>query len=226
MFEKRKIITKILKSAAYTGTIILLLILVKEYSTRIGLFNNIEAQIKGNQFVKDSQIQDRLYPHLTQSLLSLRLHEIQEYINNIDFIEKQRSLITRKKIISISQRLMGMTLLVYPARDFDKFVSLQNETIISEFNGQRTRIREQKLFILELGGKLLSGFKVLRRKFQPELRMKDELELLIDIYAPRKDVNLFGGSIDFPNFEKVVFVNLKNDFRIKKLFSLIFLIFL
>ncbi len=125
------------------------------------------------------------------------------------FIEKQRSLITRKKIISISQRLMGMTLLVYPARDFDKFVSLQNETIISEFNGQRTRIREQRLFILELGGKLLSGFKVLRRKFQPELRMKDELELLIDIYAPRKDVNLFGGSIDFPNFEKVVFVNLK-----------------
>lgn len=125
------------------------------------------------------------------------------------FIEKQRSLITRKKIISISQRLMGMSLLVYPARDFDKFVSLQNETIISEFNGQRTRIREQRLFILELGGKLLSGFKVLRRKFQPELRMKDELELLIDIYAPRVDVNLFGGSINFPNFEKVVFVNLK-----------------
>ena len=39
--------------------------------------------------------------------------------------------------------------------------------------------------------------------------MKKELELLIDIYAPRKDVNLFGGSINFPNFEKVVFVNLK-----------------
>ena len=87
MFEKRKIITKILKSAAYTGTIILLLILVKEYSTRIGLFNNIEAQIKGNQFVKDSQIQDRLYPHLTKSLLSLKLNEIQKDMNNIDFVE-------------------------------------------------------------------------------------------------------------------------------------------
>ena len=87
MFEKRKIITKILKSAAYTGTIILLLILVKEYSTRIGLFNNIEVQIKGNHFVKDSQIQDRLYLHLTQSLLSLRLNEIQREVNHIDFIE-------------------------------------------------------------------------------------------------------------------------------------------
>ena len=70
MLEKLKIITIILKSAAYTGLIILLVILVKEYSTSIGLFNNIEVQIKGNQFVKDSQIQDRLYPHLTQSLLS------------------------------------------------------------------------------------------------------------------------------------------------------------
>jgi hypothetical protein len=130
------------------------------------------------------------------------------------FIEKQRSLITRKKIISISQKLMGMTLLVYPARDFGKFVSLQNETIISEFNGQRTRIREQRLFILELGGKLLSGFKVLRRKFQPELRMKDELELLLNIYGPTKPKDLggqglFSGSFDFPNFEKTVFTNLK-----------------
>ena len=76
-----------MKSAAYTGLIILLVILVKEYSTSIGLFNNIEVQIKGNQFVKDSQIQDRLYPHITQSLLSLRLNEIQEDVNNIDFIE-------------------------------------------------------------------------------------------------------------------------------------------
>ena len=152
-----------------------------------------------HQFLLDQKLND-------PNLVGIDHFSEEEYAG---FIEKQRSLITRKKIISISQRLMGMTLLHYPARDFDKFVSLQNETIISEFNGQRTRIREQRLFILELGGKLLSGFKVLRRKFQPELRMKDELELLIDIYAPRKDVNLFGGSIDFPNFEKVVFVNLK-----------------
>ena len=67
--------------------IILLGIFVKEYSTSIGLFNNIEVQIKGNQFVKDAQIQDQLYPHLTESLLSLRLNEIQEDLINIDFIE-------------------------------------------------------------------------------------------------------------------------------------------
>ena len=87
MLEKRKIFTKILKSAAFMGIIILLGIFVKEYSTTIGLFNNIEVQIKGNQFVKDAQIQDQFYPHLTQSLLSLRLNEIQEDMINIDFIE-------------------------------------------------------------------------------------------------------------------------------------------
>ena len=87
MFEKRKIFTEILQSAAFMGIIILLGIFVKEYSTTIGLFNNIEVQIKGNQFVKDAQIQDQLYPHLTQSLLSLRLNEIQEDVINIDFIE-------------------------------------------------------------------------------------------------------------------------------------------
>ena len=87
MLEKRKIFTKILQSAAFMGIIILLGIFVKEYSTTIGLFNNIEVQIKGNQFVKDAQIQDQLYPHLTQSLLSLRLNEIQEDVINIDFIE-------------------------------------------------------------------------------------------------------------------------------------------
>ena len=52
MLENRKLFTKILQSAAFMGIIILLVIFVKEYSTTIGLFNNIEVQIKGNQFVK------------------------------------------------------------------------------------------------------------------------------------------------------------------------------
>ena len=87
MLDKWKIITKILKSAAYMGMIILLVMLVKQYSISIGLFNNIEVQIKGNQFVKDSEIQDRLYLHLTQSLLSLELNEIQKDMDSIDFVE-------------------------------------------------------------------------------------------------------------------------------------------
>ena len=39
--------------------------------------------------------------------------------------------------------------------------------------------------------------------------MKDEMEKLLSIYAPRIPEDLFGGSNNFPNFEKTVFVNLK-----------------
>jgi hypothetical protein len=39
--------------------------------------------------------------------------------------------------------------------------------------------------------------------------MQDEIEKLINIYAPEKTVDLFSGSVDFPNFEKTIFVNLK-----------------
>ena len=45
----------------------------------------------------------------------------EEYSN---FIEQQRSLITKERILKISQRLKAMTLLVYSADDFEKFVGL------------------------------------------------------------------------------------------------------
>jgi len=131
-----------------------------------------------------------------------------EYLN---FMEQQRSLITKNKIIKISKILTEMKLSVlYPSNDFDKFVSLQNHTINTKFNGQRTRKREQKLFILELWSKLVSALNNLRMTFQPGIKMKDELELLLKIYGPEKGFrDLFFGSNDFPNFEKAVFTNLK-----------------
>jgi hypothetical protein len=135
-----------------------------------------------------------------------------EYLN---FMEQQRSLITKNKIIKISKILTEIQLSVlYPSNDFDKFVSLQNHAINTKFNGQRTRIREQKLFILELWSKLVSALNNLSRIFQPDIKMKDELELLLKIYGPTKpkdlgEHGLFSRSFDFPNFEKTVFTNLK-----------------
>ena len=135
-----------------------------------------------------------------------------EYLN---FMEQQRSLITKNKIIKISKILTEMKLSVlYPSNDFDKFVSLQNHTINTKFNGQRTRKREQKLFILELWSKLVSALNNLSRAFQPDIKMKEELELLLKVYGPTKpkdfgEHGLFSGSFDFPNFEKTVFTNLK-----------------
>ena len=127
----------------------------------------------------------------------------------LDFIEQQRSLITKDKITKISEKLKTMEVRLFGPYDSDKFVSLQSQIINSQFNGQRTRKREQKLFILDLWSNLLSSFQVFRRKFQPRLRMKEELKKLLNIYGPQNKKDLFAGSENFPNFEKTVFVNLK-----------------
>ena len=127
----------------------------------------------------------------------------------VEFIEQQRATITKDKITKISKKLKTMEARLFGPDDFDKFVSLQNQVINSKFDGQRTRKREQKLFILDLWSKLLSGFQIFKRVFQPELKMQDEMEKLLSIYAPRKPNDLFGGSQDFPNLEKTIFVNLK-----------------
>jgi hypothetical protein len=127
----------------------------------------------------------------------------------LEFIEKQRSLITRSKINEISERLKEMKIMSFGPDDFDKFVNLQNHTIKSKFDGQRTRKREQKLFILDLWSRLLSGFQIFKRVIQPHLKMQDEMEKLLSIYAPRESNKLFTGSQDFANLEKVIFVNLK-----------------
>ena len=85
----------------------------------------------------------------------------------VKFIEQQRSLVTKDKITKISEKLKEIEWKISGPYDFDKFVSLQNSVIHSQFNGQRTRKREQKLFILDLWSKLLSSFQILRRAFQP-----------------------------------------------------------
>ncbi len=127
----------------------------------------------------------------------------------LDFIEQQRSLITKDKITKISEKLKTMEVRSFGPYDFDKFVSLQSQIINSQFNGQRTRKREQKLFILDLWSNLLSSFQVFRKKFQPRLRMKEELKMLLNIYGPQNEKDLFAGSENFPNLEKTVFINLK-----------------
>ena len=128
----------------------------------------------------------------------------------LEFIEKQRSLITIDKINKISEKLKKMEVRLFLPYDFREFVRLQNQAINSNFNGKRTRKREQKLFILDLWSKLLSGFQIFKRMFQPELKMQDEMEELINVYAPRNPNNLFSGSQNFPNLEKTFFVTLKS----------------
>ena len=127
----------------------------------------------------------------------------------LEFIKQQQSLVTKEKIIKISRKLKTMEVRLYNPVDFDKFTDLQNYVIKTKFNGQRSRKKDQELFILDLWSKLLSDFKILKRVFLPELKMRDEMEKLLNIYGPKKSDELFGGSQDFINFEKTIFINLK-----------------
>ena len=87
MHKKQKIIARTFKMTILIGMLIFLGILVKEYSIHIGLFENFEVQIKGNQFVSTSRIQEQLTPYMTQSLLSLNLEDMQDGLSSLDFIE-------------------------------------------------------------------------------------------------------------------------------------------
>ena len=39
--------------------------------------------------------------------------------------------------------------------------------------------------------------------------MKDEMEKLLEVFSPKEPRDLFGGSNNFPNLERAIFVNLK-----------------
>ncbi len=67
--------------------IILFGLMVKGYSSQLGLFDNIDVEINGNKFVHTTHIQEEITPLLTQSLLSLSLEEIQDGVSSIDFVE-------------------------------------------------------------------------------------------------------------------------------------------
>ena len=87
MRKKQKIITITFKTTVLSGMLIFLGILIMEYSIYIGLFENFELQIKGNQFVSTSRIKEQLAPYMTQSLLSVNLNDMQEGLSSLDFIE-------------------------------------------------------------------------------------------------------------------------------------------
>jgi len=103
MRKKHKLIARILKIKVFMGLLIFFGILVKGYSSHIGLFNNIEVQIKGNQFVTTSRIQQQLTPYMSQSLLSLNLEDLRNGISSLDFIETVQisRLLPTKLIIQI-----------------------------------------------------------------------------------------------------------------------------
>ena len=125
MLKKQKIIAAILKTTVLTGMLIFFGILVKKYSIHIGLFENFEVQIKGNQFVNTSRIQEQLTPYMTQSLLSVNLDDMQIDISSLDFIESAQ----------ISRLLPNILMVQIIENQPILLMTIENENFLIDENG-------------------------------------------------------------------------------------------
>lgn len=135
-------------------------------------------------------------------------HTEEEYL---DLINALKIIITEKKIAQISKTLRQMDLKLYPTSqiDYDEFVLLQANRIKTDLGESRTKVREHKYFLVDLFRELELRLLKLKEKLYPELLMKNELDILVKTFKPQKSDNMFGGSLHFPNYESVIYVNLK-----------------
>ena len=125
MYKKQKIIARTFKTTILIGILIFLGILVKEYSIHSGLFETFEVQIKGNQFVNTSRIQEQLTPYMTQSLLSLNLDDMQDGLSSLDFIETAQ----------ISQLLPNILMIQIVESQPILLITIENENFLMDDNG-------------------------------------------------------------------------------------------
>ena len=129
----------------------------------------------------------------------------------VDLINSFKILITEKKIAEISKKLKPLDLLFFAPKQniFDEFLNLQADKIKGEYGGNRTKVREHEIFLVDLWAKLEFGLSKLKEMVEPELRLRREFDKLIKAYRPKRPDVLFGGNDNFSNFESVIFVNLK-----------------
>ena len=87
MLEYKQKIIKILSPIIFTIIISALIFSINIYSFSIGLFNNVEIHINGNDYIDSQRIQIEIYPQISSSLFSVNLTAIQNKLESIDYIE-------------------------------------------------------------------------------------------------------------------------------------------
>ena len=115
----------------------------------------------------------------------------------------------------ISEKLNQLDLILYSPvqKEFDEFIQLQTERIKADLGEDRTRVREHKIFLMDLWEKIRFGLSRLRQILEPELALKEEFDTLIKTYAPQNPDHLFDGNQNFPNFEIHFFLQTRNTTR-------------
>ena len=87
MHKKKQYLTLVITMICTLAFLTAILLSIKEYSFSIGLFDDFDIQISGNNYVDIDQIENQIYPHLSSSLLSINLKNIQDEILFLDYIE-------------------------------------------------------------------------------------------------------------------------------------------
>ena len=87
MHKRKQIVRKFLSLFSLALVISATIYAVQAYSVSIGLFNDFDIQISGNNYIDTALIEDEIYPLMSSSLLSINLTAIQDKLESLDFIE-------------------------------------------------------------------------------------------------------------------------------------------
>jgi len=86
MHRHKQIVQKILFLFSFAIIMYVFIYSIHTYSRSMGLFNNFDIQISGNDYINTLLIESEIYPQISSSLLSINLPEIQNKLESMDYI--------------------------------------------------------------------------------------------------------------------------------------------
>jgi len=87
MFKHIQIVKIVLHLFCLAFIISVCIFSVHTYSRSIGLFDEFDIQISGNDYIDTSFINNEIYPQMSSSLLSININDIQNKLESLDYIE-------------------------------------------------------------------------------------------------------------------------------------------
>ena len=87
MLKHKQILSKILSLLSIVIFISTCIYSIQAYSFHIGLFDNVDIQISGNNYIDSYYIKNEIYPQMSSSLLSVNLTDIQNKLEFMDYIK-------------------------------------------------------------------------------------------------------------------------------------------
>jgi len=87
MFKHKETVGNKLILFSFTIIISTIIYSIQTYSYSIGLFDDCDIQISGNDYIDTQLIESEIYPQISSSLLSVNLAEIQNKLESMNYIE-------------------------------------------------------------------------------------------------------------------------------------------